>query len=125
MSKPNYRNGDTHFLDWAKIYNLFDNKDFYQNGDEAHIFQKTKNNNIYVIVACSTILPHKDMVRWIISHTYITLNTINDDHGISITLWKPYNFARIYALKPLQVMLNITLAQDYEKKFDFIQLVRN
>ena len=55
---------ETFYVDWSKIYAIFDNSDFFAITHDQLVYAKISNSYLHRIAARSPFMPYMDMVMW-------------------------------------------------------------
>ena len=109
---------DTLCLEWARIYTIFDNDEFYELNDEASIYQNISNPQFQAKATRPATLQYTNLVKWVIDLENILTITFKETNQMVFINIKPNMFSKIYALKVLQQLLTQEIIKSFDNKIE-------
>ena len=119
------RVSETYQLDWSRIYSIFDNNDLSYFQDDRLIYKRIRDFGIHMITAKPVVLPHNDVVRWIIDHANPKDSSFNNSIGFLLANFRSETFVKNYALKPFRQLLIVDFVKAAKSRYNFDQMLNS
>ena len=90
---------DCSYVDWCKIYSIFDSDDFFFVTNDQHFYINIHNSQLHCIASRPPFMLYMDPVMWDLDHVDLNQWMFNDIDNVSIALFAPEVFSQAYGLK--------------------------
>ena len=88
------------YLEWSRIYSVFDNDDFSAIPQYQLAYISIKSSQLHLNAARPAFMPYTDVVKWALAHAKPKERVFNDYIGVYLASFKPEIFAKAYDLSP-------------------------
>ena len=116
---------ETLYLKWSKIYAIFDIDDFSSITHAHRAYAKIRNYQLHCISARTSFMSNTDPIKWKINHENPKKRCFNENTQTSMDSFHPNVFARDYALKSPQKLLNPKFLEASMSQFDFYEVIKS